>query len=72
MSTDDLQNDLKQKATSILNDVFQGEDPQEKMKDWANDTRQLIERHPWLAVAGALAIGYIWGSMKRRSRGGDR
>lgn len=51
--------------------LFGGEDPQAKMRQWAQDTDRFIRENPWVAVAGAVALGYLVGRLRSRSRGGE-
>lgn len=56
---------------SFTEKIFQGEDPQEKIKEWTEDAKGFVEKNPWVAVAGALALGYVLGSMMGRRRGSE-
>lgn len=46
----------------IMDEIFDGKNPQEIVKDWAADANHFVKKNPWVAVAGALAIGYLLGS----------
>lgn len=56
---------------SFTEKIFQGQDPQEKLKEWTEDAKDFVEKNPWVAVAGALALGYVLGSLMSRRRGGE-
>lgn len=64
-----------EKATESLKEtLFQGQDPLasingEKIKQWSDQATDFVQKNPWVAVAGALALGYFLGSFRRHDRG---
>lgn len=62
MSHEDLKSDLKSKASDLMQEFLQGQDPTDKAKELAAEATEFVRRHPWAAVAGAVAIGYLLGS----------
>lgn len=52
--------------SSVKLEDFLSQENQEKFKAWTQDARHWVEAHPWAALAGALAIGYLVGSMTSR------
>lgn len=58
-------------ASAWTETLFNGEDPQAKMRQWAQDADRFVRQNPWAAVAGALALGYLAGRLRGRSRGGE-
>lgn len=53
------------KGHATLGDLLEPE-TQENLKDWTREARQWVETHPWAAALGALALGYVLGSMTSR------
>ena len=57
------------KESSLLDALFEGQDPKEKMGEWMEEAKSFISQNPALSVLGALAVGYMIGKMTTRRKG---
>lgn len=64
--------DEKSGARAFVEDFIQDQDPKAAMKKWADEATRLVQKHPWIAVAGAVAIGYWLGSRNSNSARKDQ
>lgn len=55
----------QEKIRATLDDLL-GPKTQDNFKDWTREARVWVEAHPWAAALGALALGYVIGSMTSR------
>lgn len=67
----DSEPNFQQVATELIQE-FIGGDPQAKAKEYATEATQFIQKNPWVAVAGAVVVGYLLASMTSGSRQGSR
>lgn len=67
---DDILSQAQTTASEFLNGE-PGKQMTELSQEWAAEATQFIRRNPWVAVAGAAAIGYYLGSTRNRG-GGSR
>lgn len=59
------------KISEVMEEIFQGRDPQKTVKEWADEATRFVQRNPWAAVLGAAAIGFVLGSYTGRGRRED-
>lgn len=75
MTDDSIKHDSQSKTSAWISDLLQAENTEQKIKELAKDATALIQKHPWLAVAGAAALGFVLASMTQsaasRSRGAE-
>lgn len=64
-SSSESQKDPAQMLKDFLHDI----QAKQKTKEWAEQANQFVQANPWMAVAGAAAIGFVLGNLTARRRG---
>lgn len=62
----DKLNDVVNETGERLRDFLQSEDTVQQIKKAAEDLDRFVQKNPWTAAVGALAIGYFIGSFGRK------